>query len=132
MLFNTFNFWIIYPLLFIIYWVIPYQYVKIKKWYLVILSYLLYMNYKPAYALILFSVTAITYCGALYLQHKEKKKLLIFILTLASILPLLIFKYYNFLNDTIINILSLYGMHANLPGLNWAIPVGISFLHFKH
>lgn len=131
MLFNTFNFWIIYPLLFIIYWVIPYQYVKIKKWYLVILSYLLYMNYKPAYALILFSVTAITYCGALYLQHKEKKKLLIFILTLASILPLLIFKYYNFLNDTIINILSLYGMHANLPGLNWAIPVGISFFTFQ-
>ena len=46
-------------------------------------------------------------------------------------LPLLIFKYYNFLNDSITSGLSQIGLHFALPGLNWAIPVGISFFTFQ-
>lgn len=46
-------------------------------------------------------------------------------------LPLLIFKYYNFINDSIFEFLSTIGLRFQLPGLNWAIPMGISFFTFQ-
>ena len=47
------------------------------------------------------------------------------------LLPLLLFKYYNFINDSIFSLLSLVHLRFRLPGLNWAIPVGISFFTFQ-
>ena len=41
------------------------------------------------------------------------------------------FKYYNFINDSIYAILSSIGLRFLLPGLNWAIPMGISFFTFQ-
>lgn len=47
------------------------------------------------------------------------------------LIPLLLFKYYNFINDSIFSLLSLAHLRFQLPGLNWAIPVGISFFTFQ-
>ena len=44
---------------------------------------------------------------------------------------MLLFKYYNFVNDSIFSFLSLIHLRIALPGLNWAIPVGISFFTFQ-
>lgn len=44
---------------------------------------------------------------------------------------MLIFKYYGFLNDTITEVLKSVGLKFTLPGLNWAIPIGISFFTFQ-
>lgn len=46
-------------------------------------------------------------------------------------MPLLIFKYYNFLNDSLTAGLAAIGLQFALPGLNWAVPVGISFFTFQ-
>ena len=46
-------------------------------------------------------------------------------------LPLLVFKYYNFLNESISEGLAAIGLHFAMPGLNWAVPVGISFFTFQ-
>lgn len=46
-------------------------------------------------------------------------------------LPLLVFKYYNFINDSVFELLSSLGLRFKLPGLNWAIPMGISFFTFQ-
>ena len=46
-------------------------------------------------------------------------------------LPLLVFKYYNFLNDSLTEGLAAIGLKFALPGLNWAVPVGISFFTFQ-
>ena len=48
-----------------------------------------------------------------------------------TLLPLLIFKYYNFINDSVFDLLSTVGLSFKLPGLNWAIPMGISFFTFQ-
>lgn len=50
---------------------------------------------------------------------------------MLSLLPLLIFKYYNFVNESIWTLLSSLGLLYELHGLNWAIPVGISFFTFQ-
>ena len=52
-------------------------------------------------------------------------------LALLALLPLLIFKYYNFLNNSISDGLAAIGLQFSLPGLNWAVPVGISFFTFQ-
>lgn len=44
---------------------------------------------------------------------------------------MLVFKYYNFINDSITVGLASIGLKFALPGLNWAIPVGISFFTFQ-
>lgn len=46
-------------------------------------------------------------------------------------LPLIIFKYYNYLSENINNLFKILGFSIGLPGLNWAIPLGISFFSFQ-
>lgn len=63
MVFNSLNFWLVFPLVFCLYWAIPAKYNQIRKVFLIIVSYLLYMNWKPAFALVLLGVTLVTYWG---------------------------------------------------------------------
>jgi D-alanyl-lipoteichoic acid acyltransferase DltB (MBOAT superfamily) len=50
---------------------------------------------------------------------------------ILALIPLLFFKYFNFVNDSISDILSMIGLKFHLQGLNWAIPIGISFYTFQ-
>lgn len=137
MLFNSFNFWIIFPFIFVIYWIIPIKYTSAKRWFLILASYLLYMNFNPAYALILLGITIVTYVAALYLESTfasaniKKRKIIVWTGVVLAALPLLVFKYYSFINDSIFSAMEVIGIKFNLPGLNWAVPVGISFFTFQ-
>jgi D-alanyl-lipoteichoic acid acyltransferase DltB (MBOAT superfamily) len=131
--FNSLNFWLIFPFIFGLYWLIPAKYNQARKVFLVLVSYLLYMNWKPAFAIVLMGVTLITFWGGLRLDNPKAngKKSLAWLFTLLAVLPLLVFKYYNFLNDSLTQGLAAVGLKFALPGLNWAIPVGISFFTFQ-
>lgn len=152
MLFNTLKFFLIFPLIFGLYWSIPSKYNQWRKWFLILASYLLYMNWKPAYSLVLLGVTLITYWGGHFLSSERideslvpvesskslkfqvsssKRKRLVLLFTLLGLLPLLVFKYYNFINSSITDGLTSVGLHFSMPGLNWAVPVGISFFTFQ-
>ena len=137
MAFNDFKFWVIFPVIFAVYWAIPSRWNQWRKMWLLVVSYLLYMNWKPAFAIVLLGVTLITFIGGLCLDSQEntntsnKRKHLIWLFTLLGFLPLLVFKYYNFLNNSISEVLSAIGLQFAMPGLNWAIPVGISFFTFQ-
>lgn len=95
------------------------------------------MNFKPAFALVLLAVTLVTYWGGHLLEFCEKdvdskrNKRLVWLLVLLGVLPLLVFKYYNFINDSLSEGLAAIGMQFSFPGLNWAVPVGISFFTFQ-
>lgn len=69
--FNSFNFWLIFPFIFGLYWLIPAKYNQARKVFLVLVSYLLYMNWKPAFAIVLLGVTLITYWGGLRLDNQK-------------------------------------------------------------
>ncbi len=131
---NSFKFLLIFPLIFGVYWVIPAKFNQWRKGFLIVVSYLLYMNWKPAYALVLLGVTLITYGGGYWFdsqQVKKNHKHLVWLFALLGLLPLLIFKYYNFLNNSLSDVLAVIGLRFDLPGLNWAVPVGISFFTFQ-
>ena len=155
MAFNSFVFWIVFPFIFGIYWLIPSKFNQWRKVFLVLASYLLYMNWKPAFAVVLLGVTLVTYWGGqiFSLEFKDnslksvqefksscigkrtsssaKRKKLVWRFALLALLPLLVFKYYNFLNDSLSDGLAVVGLHFAMPGLNWAVPVGISFFTFQ-
>lgn len=138
MAFNSFSFWFIFPFIFGLYWLIPSKHNQWRKVFLVVASYLLYMNWKPAFAIVLIGVTLITYWGGQVLERKDesekiavKRKRLVWLFALMGLLPLLVFKYYNFLNDSLTEGLATIGLKFALPGLNWAVPVGISFFTFQ-
>ena len=134
MSFLSFNFWLVFPIIFGLYWLIPVKFNLARKVFLILVSYLLYMNWKPAFAIVLLGVTLITYFGG-YLLDKNKiersRKSIAILFAILSLLPLIVFKYYNFLNDSIHSGLGHLGLAFNLPGLNLAIPVGISFFTFQ-
>lgn len=77
MIFNSFNFLILFPILFLLYYIIPAGRVNWRNGYLLLVSYLLYANWKPAYALILFGVTGLTYLYAKWLEAESSNKKII-------------------------------------------------------
>lgn len=134
MTFNSFSFWLVFPIIFGIYWLIPTKWNQWRKLFLVVVSYLLYINWKPTFAIVLFAITIITYLGGSVLQpqqERKKRKRRIWLFSVLSLLPLLVFKYYNFVNESIWSLMSSLGLRYELHGLNWAIPVGISFFTFQ-
>ena len=134
MLFNSFNFWIIFPFIFLFFWIIPSRQQLTKKIFLITISYLLYINWDVAYSLILLGITLITFYGAKIISNTptiHKRHILIALFTTLAFLPLLIFKYYNFIITSVTQILTDIGFRFELPGLNWAIPIGISFFSFQ-
>lgn len=64
-------------------------------------------------------------------QCRNKRKILCLFFAVFGLLPLLVFKYYNFIVDSVTLGLEYIGLYFSLPGLNWAIPVGISFFTFQ-
>jgi len=134
MSFNSLNFWFVFPFIFFIYWAIPSRCVKLRNLFLLFVSYLLYSIWKPAFAFVLFGVTSVCFLGGCAIESRsssDKKKQLCVVFAFLGLLPLLFFKYYGFLNDSVSIGLEHIGLHFLLPGLNWAIPVGISFYTFQ-
>ena len=70
-------------------------------------------------------------CKAEQKDNGSKQKRLVWIFALLGLLPLLVYKYYNFLNDSLTEGLVALGLKFTMPGLNWAVPVGISFFTFQ-
>ncbi len=131
MLFNSFDFLIVFPFIFLLYWIIPTKYTNIRKAFLILVSFLLYLNWKPWFALVLIGVIIVTYLFALWLQKTDKQKGVVVGGVILALLPLLFFKYYNFVNESVWGLLSSVGLRYELKGLNWAVPIGISFFSFQ-
>ena len=133
MIFNSFQFLWLFPLIFGGYYTISYLLRKKEQGkgsniLLLLISYALYMQYVPWYALVLLWITFITYFMAICITVSDKnKKTICWLGTMLGITPLMVFKYYNFIIDNVNEVLG----HGNLPGLNWAIPIGISFFSFQ-
>jgi alginate O-acetyltransferase complex protein AlgI len=136
MIFNSFEFLWLFPIIFSIYYLVTMRhaiiahYPQMGNYLLIIVSYALYIKWKPIYALVLLGVTAITYFFALLIERRDaygKKKYLIYLGIVLSVFPLILFKYYNFISTSLSEGLSSIGITIGLPGLNWAMPLGISF-----
>ncbi len=127
MIFNSFNFIVLFPFIFLLYYAIPAGHGRARNLFLLTVSYLLYVQWKPAYALVLLGVTAVTWLAALLLEKTRHPKRMLAAGVVLALLPLFLFKYLGFAGEAIGQALAMAGLQFHLTGLNWAIPVGISF-----
>lgn len=132
MLFNSLSFLIFFPIVLMIYFVIPR---KVRYVWLLISSYYFYMCWNASYALLLLSSTLITYGASLMIwRFKGKngvKKVTVGVSLFLNFGILFFFKYFNFAVETIEKIISKVGITFEGPVLDVLLPVGISFYIFQ-
>ena len=134
MLFNSLNFMIFLPIVFLLYWVLNHKSLRLQNLLIVIASYVFYAWWDWRFlGLIMFS-TFIDFIIGKLLQKKDKistRKILLSISLLFNLGLLGFFKYYNFFVDSWISAWETLGVHLELNTLRIILPVGISFYTFQ-
>ena len=134
MLFNSIDFAIFFPLVFLLYWFVAQKNLKLQNALIVVASYVFYGWWDWRFlSLILFS-TIIDYVVGQKLRDEEKetkRKALLWISIIVNLGFLGFFKYYNFFLENFVSAFSLFGMQINANSLNIILPVGISFYTFQ-
>ena len=139
MLFNSIQFLIFFPIVVLIYFIIP---ARIKNFWLLMASYYFYMCWNAKYLLLIIFVTTITFISGLLLERIKENSIcekrgtyfakstvaLSFVLTLGI---LLYFKYFNFGVNILSRLLSCIHIQLNFRQFDILLPVGISFYTFQ-
>ncbi len=134
MLFNSIDFAIFLPIVFVLYWFVTGKNLKLQNFLIVAASYLFYGWWDWRFlSLILFSslVDYFVGIGLLKQENRTKRKILLWTSILVNLGFLGFFKYYNFFLDNFITAFSLFGTDIKANSLNIILPVGISFYTFQ-
>jgi len=134
MLFNSIDFAIFLPIVFILYWFVANKNLKLQNLLIVISSYVFYGWWDWRFlSLILFS-TIVDFLVGLMLSKEEnetKRKALLWTSILVNLGFLGFFKYYNFFIENFTTAFSFFGNEIQPNSLNIILPVGISFYTFQ-
>jgi alginate O-acetyltransferase complex protein AlgI len=134
MLFNSIDFAIFLPIVFILYWFVINKNIKHQNLLLVVASFVFYGWWDWRFlSLIVFS-SAIDYFIGIGLSNEEnqsKRKTLLAISVIFNLGFLGFFKYYNFFLDNFIASFAFFGTEIEARSLNIILPVGISFYTFQ-
>lgn len=132
MLFNSLSFLIFFPIVLLIYFIIP---KKIRYIWLLIASYYFYMCWNARYALLLLASTLITYVAGFVIGYREQKVAVKKAAVAGSLILnlgiLFFFKYFDFALSGIEKVLERFGVAFETPQLDILLPVGISFYVFQ-
>ena len=136
MIFNSFQFIWLFPLIFVIYWTLRsgnHGY-SFAKYTLLAISYGVYLQWDLSFGFILLAVTAITYLSARLLNVTEttsRRKAIIWCGVLLTLAPLVLYKYFNFITGAGASVLAWIGIDAPPRTLSWVVPLGLSFYTFQ-
>ncbi len=139
MLFNSIDFLIFFPLVVLVYFVIP---DKIKHVWLLVASYYFYMCWNAQYALLILTSTVVTYFSGriiekikqsseLEAKKTRNKKLVVFFSFAINLGILFYFKYSNFALSLVSSLFRAVHIEVNIPTFDIILPVGISFYTFQ-
>jgi D-alanyl-lipoteichoic acid acyltransferase DltB (MBOAT superfamily) len=134
MLFNSIEFAIFLPVVFLLYWFLDKKSYKAQNLLLLAASYLFYGWWDWRFlSLIIFS-SFIDYSIGLGLnkaKSKIKRRFLLWISILVNLGFLGFFKYFNFFTESFVDAFTLLGKPMEVSRLNIILPVGISFYTFQ-
>ncbi len=129
MLFNSIDFLIFFPIVVIIYYIIP---AKLKVFWLLMSSYYFYMCWNIKYSLLILASTIITFFTGIAIRRFRKYRNIILIFSLiTNLLILVYFKYSNYFIYIIDTIFGFIGVPIRIPQMDILLPVGISFYTFQ-
>jgi D-alanyl-lipoteichoic acid acyltransferase DltB (MBOAT superfamily) len=134
MLFNSLDFAIFLPLVFVIYWFVLGKKLRLQNAFVLLASYVFYGWWDWRFLSLLVISTLVDYVVGrqmLIIKDGVKRKLLL-ILSLGVNLGMLgFFKYYNFFVESFTQAFTLFGQDLNPQTLKIILPVGISFYTFQ-
>ena len=139
MLFNSSQFMIFFPIVVLIYYIIP---GKFKYLWLLAASYYFYMCWNVKYIILLLFSTVVTYASGIFLdrinllmadesKQKKSKNLVVAMSFSLNLLLLFYFKYSNFALGSISHLFRMVHIELNVPAFDIILPVGISFYIFQ-
>jgi len=134
MLFNSIDFIIFLPIVFILYWLLPKRKIRIQNLLLMVASYLFYGWWDWRFLSLIFISTLVDYTVGYQLgkiTHSQKRKALLWISILINLGFLGFFKYFNFFVDNFVTAFSFFGQEISGYSLQIILPVGISFYTFQ-
>lgn len=132
MLFNSFHFFLFFPIVTVLYFLFPYKF----RWHLLLVaSCYFYMAFIPYYILILAGTIVIDYFAGIIIENgsnPRKRKLFLLLSLIANIGVLAVFKYYNFFIENIDQLFNSFGIEVvPIPHLGILLPIGLSFHTFQ-
>ncbi|MBR9845527.1 MAG: MBOAT family protein [Algicola sp.] len=134
MLFNSIDFAMFLPIVFVLYWLLAKYPLRAQNILLVLASYIFYGWWDWRFlSLILFS-TVVDYGIGVYLDKTsdaKKRKYLLWASIGVNIGLLMFFKYFNFFVDNFVTAFTFFGAEIKPTSLNIILPVGISFYTFQ-
>ena len=135
MLFNSIEFFLFLPMVFVLYWFVFNKNLKTQNFLLLLSSYIFYGWWDLRFLSLIFLSSIVDYFIGLNLPNlnsNRKQKLLLFCSVAFNLTLLGFFKYYNFFVDSWINLLNSIGYQIkSIWTLNIILPVGISFYTFQ-
>ena len=132
MIFNSIDFAIFLPIVFVVYWWIK----NLKRQNLLVLfaSYLFYGWWDWRFLFLIIFSTIVDYyvgVGLSNTENKNRRKILLWISITVNLGFLVFFKYFNFFAESFTDAFTFLGYHIESSRLNIILPVGISFYTFQ-
>lgn len=134
MLFNSIDFAMFLPVIFLIYWFVVNKNLTLQNLMILIASYVFYGWWDWRFLFLIFISSIADYTIGLGLKKsksKKKRKLLLSFSLIINLGLLGFFKYFNFFIDSFIDLSTTFGLSINARSLNIILPVGISFYTFQ-
>ena len=130
MLFNSLQFGLFFPIVVLLYLVMPR---KMRCPWLLIASYFFYMGWNPKYAVLILTSTVITWLSGLLIDKasEKRKRLVVAASFLSNLSILFLFKYFDFMLANVNKVLSLLQLTVVEKPFDVLLPVGISFYTFQ-
>lgn len=133
MLFNSLNFAIFLPIVFLLYWFATKGNLKLQNILLLVSSYFFYACWDWRFLFLLIFSTLLDYFTGIKMsdaKNKNSKKFWFWLSISVNLGFLCVFKYYNFFAESFASALDNIGLHVNPWTLKIILPVGISFYTF--
>ena len=135
MVFNSLEFFLFLPTVFILYWFVFNKHLKTQNLFLLGASYLFYGLWDWRFLSLILLSTAVDYYVAINIEANNDKKIRkrwLWVSVIFNIGLLGFFKYYNFFVDSWVDMVSLFGYDMKSTWtLGVILPVGISFYTFQ-
>lgn len=133
MIFNSLEYLLFLPLIFIIYWIVLRKSEKSQNIFLLIMSYFFYGMWNWHFLFLLIFSTLLDYFTGIKIEKSittSKKKFWLVLSVCINLGFLGLFKYYNFFIESVEVLLTNAGIKYNATIINIILPVGISFYTF--
>ncbi len=133
MLFNSSEFAIFFPIVFIAYWFVFNKSVRSQNILLLVASYYFYGCWDWRFLFLLAFSTFLDFFTGLKIHKSEStttRRMWLTISVVTNLGFLGIFKYYNFFAESFAELLQSFGMQPHFATLSIILPVGISFYTF--